>query len=136
MTQTGHFLFCRRGYLDLAPRQRQLAGSKTSRLWKCNAPQSSRFPSRRSRWNPPTKIFFDIILIIVYRCCTHSHHPSVQSTAAIIKDTPHFKSAVFLWIFNNYTGSKKAYLENTNFYQSSNILDFQVFALFESIEVA
>ena len=69
----GHFLFCGRGYLDLAPRQRQLAGSKTSRLWKCNAPHSSRFPSRRSRWNPPTKIFFDIILIIVYQGSTHSH---------------------------------------------------------------
>ena len=36
--------------------------------------------------------------------------------------------------FNIYTGSKKAYLKNTNFYQSSNNQDFQGFAPFEPTE--
>ena len=35
------------------------------------------------------------------------------------KDTPHLKSAVFLWISNICTSLKKAYLENTNFYQNN-----------------
>lgn len=50
------------------------------------------------------------------------------------KDTPHHKGAVFLWISYYSGGSKITYTKNTNFYQSSNNQDFQVFAPFESTE--
>ena len=85
-------------------------GSTMSRFDKQRAVKSSGMPrSRRDnavRGNPPT--------------------PTKRYTA--------LKKCGFSLDFNIYTGSKKAYLKNTNFYQSSNNQDFQGFAPFEPTE--
>ena len=42
------------------------------------------------------------------------------------KDTPHFKSAVFCWIFNIFTGSIIMVLKITKFFPLSNAPAFQI----------
>ena len=100
MTQTGHFLFCQRKWVDRC--ERSAAPIREYTIRKIIKTEFL-----------PQRVFID------FSYCVSRPHPLPP------KDTPHFKSAVFLWFFNSFNCSKIPYSKNTNFYHSSNSQDFQ-----------